>query len=77
MRKLETRTKIQLGGLVLKSGLTEFLDISPGDDLQLDLGIREKAHALLGMLKTVHEQAQEDPTALPYYAAKGKILANE
>jgi hypothetical protein len=77
MRKLETRTKIQLGGLVLKSGLSDFLDITPGDDLQLDLDLRDKAHALLGMMKTIEEQVKEDPTSLPYYTAKGKILANE
>lgn len=76
-RKSETRTKIQLGGLVLKSGLTDILKITPGDDLQLDLSLKEKAYTLLGILKTMEEQIQEDPTALPYYTAKGKTIANE
>ena len=34
-RRAETRTKIQLGGLVMKSGLADLLNIQPGDDLQL------------------------------------------
>lgn len=49
-RKAETRTKIQLGGLLLKSGLAEIFSISPGTDLQLDEEGREKATILLGAL---------------------------
>lgn len=59
-RKAENRTKIQLGGLILKSGLAEFLEINPGDDLQLDLIAREKATALLGVLLNATEQLQND-----------------
>lgn len=43
LRKAETRTKIMLGGLVLKSRLTDLLAITPGDDLQLDPSNWEKA----------------------------------
>ncbi|MBY0501362.1 MAG: conjugal transfer protein TraD [Alphaproteobacteria bacterium] len=49
-RKAETRTKIQLGGLLLKSGLAEVFSITPGVDLQLDEEGREKATILLGAL---------------------------
>lgn len=49
-RKAETRTKIQLGGLVIKSGLTEAFSISQGVDLQLDEAEKEKATLLLGAL---------------------------
>lgn len=60
-RKAENRTKIQLGGLILKSGLAEFLEINPGDDLQLDPIAREKATTLLGVLLNATEQLQNDP----------------
>jgi hypothetical protein len=59
-RKAENRTKIQLGGLILKSGLATLLEIEPGDDLQLDLIAREKASTLLGALLYVTEQLQND-----------------
>jgi hypothetical protein len=59
-RKAENRTKIQLGGLILKSGLAEFLEINAGDDLQLDPIAREKATTLLGVLLYVTEQLQND-----------------
>jgi len=59
-RKAENRTKIQLGGLILKSGLAEFLKINPGDDLQLDPIAREKATTLLGVLLYATEQLQND-----------------
>jgi len=60
-RKAENRTKIQLGGLILKSGLAELLEINPGDDLQLDPIAREKATTLLGVLLNATEHLQNDP----------------
>lgn len=60
-RKADTRTKVQLGGLILKSGLASFLEIEPGDDLQLDPIAREKATTLLGVLLHITEQLQNDP----------------
>lgn len=59
-RKAENRTKIQLGGLVLKSGLASFLEIEPGDDLQLDPIARNKATTLLGVFLHITEQLQND-----------------
>ena len=59
-RKAENRTKIQLGGLILKSGLAELLEINPEDDLQLDPLARDKATTLLGALLHVTEQLQHD-----------------
>ena len=49
-RKAETRTKIQLGGLLIKSGLTSKFQIHIGSDLQLDPDQQEKATLLLGAL---------------------------
>ena len=49
-RKAQTRTKIQLGGLLMKSGLTDFFNINSGDDLQLDSDKKDQAYILLGIL---------------------------
>lgn len=49
-RKAETRTKIQLGGLLIKSGLVGAFSIQIGADLQLDEQEREKAMILLSAL---------------------------
>jgi len=49
-RKEDTRTKIQLGGLVIKSGLAEAFLISLGADLQMEEAEKEKATLLLGAL---------------------------
>ncbi len=59
-RKAENRTKIQLGGLILKSGLADHLKIELGDDLQLDPIAREKATTLLGVLLHITEQLKND-----------------
>ena len=49
-RKARTRTLIQLGGLVEKSGLLEPLNITPGDDLQKDVEHLESTAILTGAL---------------------------
>jgi len=41
---------IQLGGLLVKSGITEKLGIKIGADLQKDEHQKKKAYTLLGML---------------------------
>ena len=59
-RKAQNRTKIQMGGLVLKSGLADLLGIIPGADLQLDEQYKEKAVKLLGALVTATETLLHD-----------------
>lgn len=59
-RKAEVRTKIQLGGLIIKSQLTDLLAITPGDDLQLDPSKWEKAAVILGALVDAYEKLQLD-----------------
>ena len=49
-RKAETRTKIQLGELIFKSGLTDMLCIEPGEDMQFEIASLEKAALILGIL---------------------------
>lgn len=53
--------KIQLGGLLIKSGLVEAFAISPGTDLQLDEHAREKATLLLGALIDMHQNITLNP----------------
>jgi hypothetical protein len=49
-RAARTRTLIQLGGLLVKSGLVEKLGIELGTDLQQNSIHKKKAYALLGLL---------------------------
>lgn len=48
-RAARTRTLIQLGGLLVKSGITEKLGIEIGADLQREEDQKKKAYVLLGM----------------------------
>ena len=70
-RKAETRTKIQLGGLVIKSGLTDVFSISTGTDLQLDSEAREKATLLLGALIETSQNLTLNPNKKEGLAALG------
>ena len=54
-RRADARTKIQLGGLVIKSGLADAFSISQGADLQLEEAEKEKATLLLGALIDLHQ----------------------
>ncbi len=54
-RMSRTRTLIQLGGLVQKSGLMELCEITEGDDLQGNLESHDKAAVLLGILSEATE----------------------
>ncbi len=45
-----TRTLIQLGGLLVKSGIVKKLGLEIGADLQRDTEQKNKAYTLLGML---------------------------
>ena len=78
-RKAENRTKIQLGGLVLKSGFAEALGIFPGADLQLDENERDKAAILLGALleivDTVNWENAEDQKQLWAYKGQKEMRA--
>jgi hypothetical protein len=60
LRKAEVRLKIQLGGLVLKSRITDLLAITPGDDLQLDPTKWQAAAVILGALTEAYEKLQLD-----------------
>ena len=49
-RKARTRTLIQIGGLVDKSGLLNLLDIELGEDMEQYIPSLNKAATLLGFL---------------------------
>lgn len=76
-RKAETRTKIQLGGLVIKSGLTDVFSISVGADLQLDLEEREKAVLLLGALIETSQNLALHPHQKEGLAVLGRAAVAE
>jgi hypothetical protein len=76
IRKSHTRTKIQLGGLLLKSGLTELLDIDQGDDLQIDFEKRNKAYILLGILSDSYNNIKNE-TSFTHFLSIGKKIAGE
>lgn len=50
-RKARTRTLIQLGGLLVKSGWVEQLGIPLGVDLENNQEAKEKAYQLLDLLE--------------------------
>lgn len=49
-RSLRTRTLIQLGGLLVKSGLVEYVGIPIGTDLENSPDYKDKAYELLKIL---------------------------
>jgi hypothetical protein len=61
LRKQRTRTLIQLGGLIEKSGLLDQFAISLGQDLQKDEEAHDEVMVLLGALTSlVHEMERGD-----------------
>ncbi len=71
-RKARTRTLIQLGGLVEKSGLLPYLNISMGDDLQVDEHIKDEVETLLGLLVDAKQSMINDPEFKQLAQLKGK-----
>lgn len=59
LRKSRTRTLIQLGGLVQKSGIADHFNVAMGDDLQGDIEGLEKAELVLGFLIDSIQNASE------------------
>lgn len=60
LRKARTRTLIQLGGLIEKSGLFETLGIIPGADMQKDETMKPLALRLLGGFLELKNEIQRD-----------------
>lgn len=71
-RKAETRTKIQLGGLLIKSGIASKFAIHIGSDLQLDPDQQEKATVLLGALIEMNQNLPPYPSKKDEWAMLGR-----
>ena len=61
-RKTRTRTLIQLGGLLVKSGLVDHLGIKLGADLQNNPEQKTKAYDLLNVLEMLYKILKGKPT---------------
>lgn len=76
-RRARTRTLIQLGGLIEKSGLLDPLGLVIGADLQKDEEMYEPMLQLFGALCDLDAQLKDDPTLPKIWALKGKIKFGE
>lgn len=70
-RKARTRTLIQLGGLVEKSGLLDLLDLPLGADLQRDGEVQRGAAVLLGALLQVAKDLRAEPCTQTLFFERG------
>ncbi|MBT5390685.1 MAG: conjugal transfer protein TraD [Alphaproteobacteria bacterium] len=70
-RRLRTRSIIQLGGLVKKSGLTDAFLIEEGEDLQSYESLH-KAAKVLGFLTDVMENKIFNESSLEYWQKIGE-----
>jgi hypothetical protein len=77
LRKARTRTLIQLGGLVEKSGLFEVLAITPEADLQKDETMLPIAMGLLGAFVELKEEVEKDRSVVKLWQLKGSQYLNE
>jgi len=77
LRKARTRTLIQLGGLIEKSGILPYLNITIGDDLQLQEDLKESVDILLGSLVDVKQSIEHDPAYKKLALKKGLVAWNE
>ncbi|MDP1975073.1 MAG: conjugal transfer protein TraD [Alphaproteobacteria bacterium] len=74
LRRSRTRTLIQIGGLIEKSGFLEKIGIQLGDDLQNDETLFDKASILLGAVHELHSEIRDHEQQLNIWKDKGKII---
>ncbi|MDC0344935.1 conjugal transfer protein TraD [Alphaproteobacteria bacterium] len=72
LRKKRTRTLIQLGGLLEKSGILENLDIEVGADIQNDDGVSEKVAELYGNIIRMKKDLEDPDYSPTLYTQIGK-----
>lgn len=63
LRKARTRTLVQLGGLIQKSGILDDLNLTPGDDLQKDPDCFDSAATLMGALCELRQSLHTENAA--------------
>jgi len=72
LRKAVTRTKIQLGGLIVKAGLLEPLGLYPGDNLQKDEQNFDAVATLMGAFCELSQPLQKDDAQKLLWKERGK-----
>lgn len=72
LRRAQTRTKIQLGGLIQKAGLLEPLDLHPGDDLQRDGQKFDAVATLMGAFLDLSDPLHHDEAQKLLWRERGK-----
>jgi len=77
LRRARTRTLIQLGGLIEKSGLMESFGLETGDDLQKDIGKKESVFALLGALIEIDQMIKNKDLHIDLLQHKGAKAFNK
>lgn len=77
LRNAQTRTKIQLGGLVVKAGLIDAVNIHLGDDLQKDETCFDSVATLMGALAEIYSMLQNDRSQKILWKEKGKKILAE
>lgn len=71
-RKAHTRTKIQLGGLVVKAGLLDPLKLHLGEDLQKDEQNFDAVATLMGAFLDLADPLQNDTAQKILWQERGK-----
>ncbi|MDP1975120.1 MAG: conjugal transfer protein TraD [Alphaproteobacteria bacterium] len=74
LKRARTRTLIQIGGLIEKSGFLEKIGIQLGDDLQNDETLFDKASILLGAVYELNSEIRDHEQQLNIWRDKGKKL---
>ena len=77
LRKTRTRTLVQLGGLVEKSGILEVLQLEIGDDLQKDELCFDGVSTLMGAFADLVKTIREDETQVMLWCENGKRILAE
>ena len=78
LRKQRTRTLIQLGGLIEKSGLLDQFAISLGQDLQRDEEVHDEVKVLLGALVSLNQEMKRGDYSSDLWKERGvKCMGQE
>lgn len=72
LRRKRTRTLIQLGGLIEKSGILENLGIEIGSDIQNDEEIQEKVAELYGNILHIKKDMKDEDYSPTLFIQIGK-----
>lgn len=70
-RRARTRSLVQLGGLIAKSGLLETFQLTLGDDFQRDPETRNQIAALFKGFLVLNNIAQSEDVSLHLWTAQG------